>query len=163
MHLFLTTLLANCLLLLASNSNYCFLVYQHCICGPICVLDPWVPTVHLMPHAVPPCPKFCLKVEGNAMLPAVLGPNVATCAQGKCVFDGVVVEDVLRLCNEHKEAQKPLQAHDEHTLIAKVCSWTYLICPVPVNHKLMAVLCSRLIASWGRDFATDISRQDLSF
>ena len=48
------------------------------------------------------------------MLLAVLGPRVATFAQVKCVFVGVVVEDVLRLCNEHKEAQKPLQAHDEN-------------------------------------------------
>ena len=64
-----------------------------------------------MPHAMPPCPKLFLKIEGNAMLLGVLGPRLATCAVVKRVFDGVVVEDVLRLCNEHKEAQKPLQAH----------------------------------------------------
>ena len=78
------------------------------------LLNPWVPTVHLMPHAMPPLPKFLFQLKGNAMLLAVLGPRVATCAQVQCVFDGVVVEDVLRLCNEHKEAQKPLQAHDAH-------------------------------------------------
>ena len=56
------------------------------------------------------------------MLLAVLGPRVATFAVAKRVFDGVVVEDVLRLCNEHKEAQKPLQATKHLKETSKITS-----------------------------------------
>ena len=71
---------------------------------------------------MPPLPKFLFQLKGNEMLLAVLGPRVATCAQVQCVFDGVVVEDVLRLCNEHKEAQKPLQATKHLKETSKITS-----------------------------------------